>query len=452
MTGGERRMNEMEKSEGLLKNRPYVMLLTSQLVSNLGDWLYLLALLTLIGMRWNATPWQITMTTLCMLLPTLLGGPLAGLLADRVERKRLMIISDLVRMVLILGLVFVTELWQVYLLLIVKSSFDVIFSPAKNGKIKEIVPHHQLDQAVSYSAIIEQGSKIVGPALGGMLSAAFGLSSSFVINSVAFLISAIALFGVPTKSKLTLASVQAQGTGELAKEAEGSQRGGLWREVSAGLKVISGIPLIFFGLITLASALLVLQIADSQIVVLFRGIPDVSENLLGWCITASGIGTFLAVAVNRVLSKWSPLTKMSFGGMLIGLVFAGAGVLTMQGTLGTLGTGLMLSMFLLGGLGAGLTFIPFQIALQKRTPEAMTGRVFGTVSSVTSAAAVIGPLCGGYLVTMFGPESAYMLSGGLMTLLGLILMVLRKPIIERDEASLQITGLQEDKAASVAMH
>lgn len=441
--------NEMKSGEGLLKNRPYVMLLTSQLVSNLGDWLYLLALLTLIGLRWNATPWQITMTMLCMLLPTLLGGPLAGMLADRVERKRLMIIADLARMVLILGLVFVTELWQVYLLLIVKSSFDVMFSPAKNGKIKEIVPHHQLEQAVSYSAIIEQGSKIIGPALGGMLSAAFGLSSCFMINSVAFLLSAIALWGVPARKR---AAASVQEAGDSAKNLEGAEKAGFWREASAGLKIIAGIPLIFFGLLTLASALLVLQIADSQIVVLFRGIPGVSENLLGWCITSSGVGTFLAVGVNSLLRKWSPLTKMSFGGMLVGLVFAGAGLLTLQGALGTIGTGLMMTMFLLAGLGAGLTFIPFQVTLQQRTPEAMTGRVFGTVSSVTSAAAVIGPLCGGYLVTMFGPEPAYILSGGLMTVIGLALLLFRKPIIERDQAALQTAGLQEGNFTSAAMN
>lgn len=441
--------NEMKSGEGLLKNRPYVMLLTSQLVSNLGDWLYLLALLTLIGLRWNATPWQITMTMLCMLLPTLLGGPLAGMLADRVERKRLMIISDLARMVLILGLVFVTDLWQVYLLLIVKSSFDVMFSPAKNGKIKEIVPHHQLEQAVSYSAIIEQGSKIIGPALGGMLSAAFGLSSCFIINSVAFLLSAIALWGVPARKRAMADDQEVEGT---AKNLEGVEKTGFWGEVSVGLKIIAGIPLIFFGLLTLATALLVLQIADSQIVVLFRGIPGVSEKLLGWCITCSGVGTFLAVGVNSLLRKWSPLTKMSFGGMLVGLVFAGAGLLTLQGALGTIGTGLMMTLFLLAGLGAGLTFIPFQVTLQKRTPEAMTGRVFGTVSSVTSGAAVIGPILGGYLVTMFGPEPAYILSGGLMTLIGLALLVFRKPIIERDKASLQTDSLQEDNFTSAAMN
>ncbi|WP_237690711.1 MFS transporter [Paenibacillus caui] len=57
-----------------------------------------------------------------------------------------------------------------------------MFSPAKNGKIKEIVPREQLDQAVSYSAIIEQGSKIAGPALGGLLTAAFGINACFLLE------------------------------------------------------------------------------------------------------------------------------------------------------------------------------------------------------------------------------------------------------------------------------
>lgn len=439
--------NEIQSGGGLLKNRPYVMLLSAQLVANLGDWLYLLALLTLIGIRWNATPWQVTMTMLCMLLPMLLGGPLAGMLADRVERKKLMIISDVVRMLLVLGLVFVTHLWQVYLLLIVKSSFDVMFSPAKNGKIKEIVPHGQLETAVSYSAIIEQGSKIIGPALGGMLSAAFGLSACFIINSVAFLVSAIILWGVPVKKK-----APSIGESGAAEHTHSTKKEGFWKEASAGLKIIAGIPLVSFGLLTLASALLVLQIADSQTVVLFRGIPGVSEDLLGWCITCSGIGTFTAVGVNRLLRKWFALTKMSFGGMLLGIVFAAAGVLTLQGALGTVGFALMMFMFFLAGLGAGLTFIPFQVTLQQRTPEALTGRVFGTVTSVTSAASVIGPLCGGYLVTMFGPEPAYILSGSLMALLGLTLLMFRKAIMKRDQASLQAATAPEGNFTSAAMN
>ncbi|WP_068779624.1 MFS transporter [Paenibacillus sp. GM2] len=107
-------LNIAQEKKGLLHNRAYMSLMASQLISNLGDWLHLLALLMMVGLKWHATPWQITMIMLCSMLPMLVGGPLAGMLADRVERKKLMIIADAVRIFIVLGLVFVTDIWQVY--------------------------------------------------------------------------------------------------------------------------------------------------------------------------------------------------------------------------------------------------------------------------------------------------------------------------------------------------
>ena len=105
-------LNIAQEKKGLLHNRAYMSLMASQLISNLGDWLHLLALLMMVGLKWHATPWQITMIMLCSMLPMLVGGPLAGMLADRVERKKLMIIADAVRIFIVLGLVFVTDIWQ----------------------------------------------------------------------------------------------------------------------------------------------------------------------------------------------------------------------------------------------------------------------------------------------------------------------------------------------------
>ncbi|WP_410770858.1 MFS transporter [Fontibacillus sp. BL9] len=414
--------------QGLLKNRPYLALMASQLVSNLGDWLHVLALLTMVGLKWNATPWQITTAMLCMLLPMLFGGPVAGMLADRMERKKLMILSDIARIFIVLGLVFVTQIWHVYVLLIAKSIFDVLFSPAKNGKIKEVVPHEHLEKAVSYSAMIEQGTKIVGPAIGGMLAVAFGVTSCFIIDAASFLVSAVILFGVPGKRAIGAESAEGE------KES-GAAKSGFWAEIAAGMKIIAGIPMIAFGLLTLAMALLVLQLADSQTVVLFREIPGIPENLLGWCITLSGVGSLAAAGISQLLRGLSPLVKMGAGGTMLGVVFVAAGFFAQHGPFNGLGYSLMLIIFFVAGLGAGLTFIPFQVALQQRTPEALTGRVFGTVTSVTSAAAFIGPVLGGYLVTVFGPQFAFVLSGGLMALIGVLLLMFKPMILKRDKAA-----------------
>ncbi|HEY4391931.1 MAG TPA: MFS transporter [Paenibacillus sp.] len=414
-------------SKGLLHNRAYMSLMASQLISNLGDWLHLLALLMMVGLKWHATPWQITTIMLCSMLPMLVGGPLAGMLADRMERKKLMILADVVRIFIVLGLVFVTDIWQVYVLIVAKSIFDVMFSPAKNGKIKEVVPKEHLEKAVSYSAIIEQGSKIVGPALGGVLTAAFGVSICFMIDSASFLLSALLLLFVP--GKIVVAHTEA---GEISSAKPA--KSGLLHELGAGIREIIGIPLVAYSTLMLAMTLLVLQIADSQAIVLFRDIPNLPEDLLGWCIAASGGGTLLAAGLNGFISKYSfsPLLKMGVGGMLLGLVFAFTGGLAIFGTFNQIGIIVILILFVLAGLGAGMTFIPFQVMLQQRTPEALIGRVFGTVTSVTSTAALIGPVVGGYLVTTFGPQIAFIISGSLVALIGCVLLMFKSTILKRD--------------------
>lgn len=417
--------SKIPSANGLLQNRAYLALISSQLISNLGDWLQLLALLTMIGLKWQATSWQITIGMLCMLIPMLLGGSLSGMLADRMERKKLMIISDVARAFIVLGMVFVTQLWQVYLLLIAKGIFDVMFSPAKNGKLKEIVSEEHMEKAVSYSAIIEQGTKIIGPALGGMLTVAFGVSICFIIDSVSFLFSAVILLGVPGKSAVVREKFENSQTDEQKKFK-------FWNELAAGIKVISGIPLIAFGTLTLTLVLLVLQIADSQAIVLFREIPGVPQNIFGWCITLSGVGTLTAVGVSQLLRNRSPLSKIGIGGALLGVAFGLSGIIAIYGPFNFVGYASLAVIFFVAGLGAGLVFIPFQVMLQKRTPESLTGRVFGAVTSLTSTASVLGPICGGLLVTTFGPAPAFMLSGSLMAVIGLMLLMFRPVIMKRD--------------------
>lgn len=62
----------------LIGNRSFVVLITAQIISNIGDWLHILALFTLVGFKWNATPWEITIFSLCMAIPMMIGGPIVG--------------------------------------------------------------------------------------------------------------------------------------------------------------------------------------------------------------------------------------------------------------------------------------------------------------------------------------------------------------------------------------
>ncbi|WP_310550642.1 MFS transporter [Paenibacillus glufosinatiresistens] len=405
---------------GLRRNRPFLTLMAAQLVSNVGEWLYVLALLAMVGMKWQATPWEITVMSLCMAVPSLLGGPIAGVLADRMNRKRLMIGSDLVRAGLVALFLFAGTLWQVYALLIAKGLMDVLFSPAKSGKLKELVPSGQMEQAVSVSASIEQITKIAGPALGGVLVGMFGISVCYGIDAAAFLMSALLLLRLPAEFRRSREAAGAQGLASFRKD------------LSAGIAFISGMPMLMGGLLLLVTALLVLQVADSQAVTLLRTIPDMNEGVLGWCIGASGIGTLLYVLAAGKLGAGRPLLLMSAGAVTMGAVFAAAGVITGSGLNGYGLYAVLFSAFLVAGAGAGMIFIPFQTLLQQRTPETYSGRVFGTVGSLTSAAVILGPVAGGALVTAAGPLSAYLLSGSLLVLLGCGMLLLRTAIERRD--------------------
>ncbi|OKP99915.1 MFS transporter [Paenibacillus sp. P46E] len=413
----------------LTANKPFVVLITAQLVSNIGDWLHILALLTMVGLKWQASPWEITAVSLCMAVPMLLGGPFAGYLSDRMDRKAIMIGSDLVRAGIVACLVFAGSLWQVYVLLLAKGVLDVMFSPAKSGKLKELVPPEQMDQAVALSSSIEQITKIIGPAIGGLLVAAVGISACYIIDSVSYIVSAVILLGLPRSGMFK--------TDRVHEDADMPKlRHSFRKEAGAGLRLIAGMPVVLSGVVMIVAALLVLQIADSQTVTLFRGIPGVNADLLGWCVAASGFGTLLsALVVGRMGSSKRPLVFMATGTILMGSVFTSAALVTAYGQAGLWMNIMLFGSFILAGAGAGFVLIPFNSMLQCRTPEAYTGRVFGIVGSLTSAAVILGPVAGGALVTVSGPVTAFIVSGMLAALLGASLLFLRPGIEKRDKAS-----------------
>ena len=183
----------MEKP--LFRNQKGLMtLLASQTISSLGDWLHILAVLTLAAFQLHASPLDMSLLMMSFALPVIVLGPVSGLLADRFDRKTIMFLSEIGRALTVISCVYVSELWQLYVLLCLQSCFSSLFSPAKNGKLKELAPEAHIQQAVSASSIIDNSAKIFGPALGGMLIAAVSIHSVFYINAGAFLLSAVILF------------------------------------------------------------------------------------------------------------------------------------------------------------------------------------------------------------------------------------------------------------------
>ncbi|MCG3230167.1 MFS transporter [Bacillus subtilis] len=385
-------------------------LLASQTISSLGDWLHILAVLTLAAFQLDASPLDMSFLMMSFALPVIVLGPVSGLLADRFDRKMNMFLSEIGRALTVITCVYVSELWQLYVLLCLQSCFSSLFSPAKNGKLKELALEAYIQQAVSVSSMIDNSAKIFGPALGGMLIAAVSIHSVFYINAGAFFLSAVILFFLPRDAFLQKANTPQEKTSALAS-------------IKEGLQFLNRVPLLVTGLLTAYIVLFVLQISDSQAIILIRSFSGAPPELAGWCMAVSGAGMLLTAAIAGRRRITSYLLYFSAGTLLLGLATGSAPFLS--GT-GIAGITLFIFAFFIMGAAFGLVHIPFQILVQTTVPVDYSGRVFGAIQSATTLASILGMAGGGVLAEWIGVSLAFLVCGCLLIMIGLITLVGKK--------------------------
>ncbi|MBN8193323.1 MFS transporter [Bacillus sp. NTK074B] len=416
----------MENS--LRKNKPFITLMTAQAISGLGDWLSIVAIITLVGLKWEATPMQMSLIILSLALPMALLGPVTGTIADRMERKTLMVFSDLVRGVLILLLTLATNVWMVYGCLFLTGMFSSVFIPAKNGKLKELVPDENIKGAMSLSSTIDSGTKVIGPLVSGILVSLIGTYNVFYLDSATFILSAILIFFLPKAVR------------EVEVEREKRDGPSFKEEIKVGFTFIKKSSFLLYGLFLLGVSLLILQLSDSQFIVLLRQLTDVSPNLLGYLVASAGAGMLLTGIYLSKKTDYNAFVYMCAGVLGIGMGFGLMGILTHYD--------LSLSMLwvpalgLMAGASAGFVFIPFQAATQEKTPVHMTGRVFGVVNSTTTTATIIGPLAGGALATIIGIIPSFIVTGSLLIVLFFLSIAVKNKVEEEPNVTESQSGTQ----------
>ena len=394
--------------KGLLKNREYLILMMAQGISSIGDWLSMVAIITLVGLKWNASPMEVSFIILCLALPMALLGPVAGTLADRVNRKSLMMISDLVRAGLILVLTIANTIGVVYICLFTIGVFSAVFVPAKNGKLKELVAEEDLKAAMSVTSMIDSSTKIIGPLLSGIFVTAFGAQTVFYLDSLTFLASALLIMALPKTLSGSKDSTQLSPANNYSFK----------KDFILGISYMKSNKYLLVGLFFLGVSLLILQLSDSQIIVLLRELTHSSPDLFGYIVAASGIGMFLSGMFLTKKTNYPSYPLMLLGVCGIGFSFGIMAVFTHFDYHGSIIWAPFLG--LLAGFSASFVFIPFQATLQLDTPVHMTGRVFGVVNSVTTTATIIGPLLGGWIATEFGIIPTFILTASLLLVLSVI--------------------------------
>ncbi|MEK4518159.1 MFS transporter [Paenibacillus sp. FSL H8-0122] len=395
-----------KQGTSLLHNKTYMRVYTAFATASFGDWFDALAIQVLVGYRWQASPLMLALIPVALALPSILLGSVAGAAADRMNKLKLMRTCDLLTALLTLLVLFAPSMVWLLPLLALRSALSTLNMPAQQSLTRSLVREDQLLQASSLNGLVNQGSKIAGPLLGG-------LALAFLTPQWCILLNAL-LRGC---SYLLLLSIKYNRTDEADSKESEAHEGKIplltmWRE-GWGFLLRSRLLLtaMLFGL----AGALVIQVVDFQFTSLFRIFAPEREALLGWMVAATGAGAVLIILVlNKLKSEDGYGWKLGLGYVLIGGAIAALGLLQPGASI----LWVLLIGFVLG-IGNGMFMVTFNYCLQKETPPHMIGRIFGIQNTVLSAVLIVAPLLGGLLVQYAGPARIFVNIGLLQVLLGL---------------------------------
>ena len=165
----------------------------AQIVSEIGDWFYTLAIYSLL-LQLTGRASSVALALVLQVLPQTLIGPAAGVINDRVRRKRVMITADLARMVIVFAMLLVrsrSTVWLVYPLLLLETLMAAFFEPARTAVIPNIAAREDVLLANTLSSATWSVNLLIGASVGGVVAALLGRDAVFVLNALSFLVSAI---------------------------------------------------------------------------------------------------------------------------------------------------------------------------------------------------------------------------------------------------------------------
>ncbi|MCU1233720.1 MAG: major facilitator superfamily 1 [Candidatus Solibacter sp.] len=356
----------------LRRNRNFRLLWFAQLVSELGDWFYSLAvyhlLLDLTGGRAQAVAFAVVL----QVLPSALAAPTAGVINDRLPRKQIMIAADLVRFFVVLGMLAVRTpslVWLVYPLLLVETIGAAFFEPAHSAVIPNIVPADQVLAANALSSVTWSFCLAAGSSLGGLFAALLGRDAVFLLNAVSFLASAWFI------RRMQFAEPHAAGAPPLRLRELFD-----FTPILEGVRYVRSHPRLYAtvfvkgGIGFLGANNVLLPILGERVFPLkIAGLDPARASLLGMSMLlgARGAGALIGpfIAGHWAGDRHARLRS----GILIGFLFAAAGYIV----LGT-SSGLLLAIVAVVAAHAGSStnWVFSSTLLQTYTEDRFRGRVF----------------------------------------------------------------------------
>ncbi|MBA2784569.1 MAG: MFS transporter [Rubrobacteraceae bacterium] len=391
-------------NDSLLRNARFLRLWIGQGTSFVGDAVSMVALVVLV-VQITGSASAVGGALVARLLPTI-ASPLAGVLADRVDRRVVLVASDLARAVLVLGLVFARDLATIYVLIFFMGFARTVFNPTVRAAFPSVVGGGDLTRANALISGTFSLSETAGPALGGLLVATVGVDAAFVLDAVTYLVSAALLSLTP-----------------LARPQSNNEDAGFGEDLKAGFTYLAGarVPLAIVAGAFLT--VLTINITIPAEVFLATETFKVGNAGYGLLVGLWGGGMVLGSALVAVLGG-----RVSLIPLYLSSIFVSALALYATGISPTFVFALV--ALTIAGLANGIDDVTANTILQEQVPDAFLGRVFAVRFLGYGAGEALAFAVGGLVVDAVGQRSTYIYAGGATAVAGslILLFVLTAPL------------------------
>ncbi len=329
-------------------------------------------------------------------------SPFAGVLADKVDRKKILYITHFIRMGIIFCLPFINAEWQIYVLVFLLNVFNAFFTPTYRAVIPQIVGNTYLREAVGLSNATFQLLGILGPALAGIVAIWLGARQIFFIDVITFIISAFIIISLPT------AALQ-KGVSNTSEKITNT-----WADVLKGIRLLFGSNILRFALaIEFVSAIAGAMILVNTINHIKNGLI-LDDKYYGWLMAVFGIGAAITAFLLGNLDKSKTRSvSLTSGALLLGVSILFANFVSFP---------VLLVFWLLAGLGQSLADMPSETLIAENIASENQGKVFGSHFAFSHLWWAIAYPIAGYLGTTFPYKSFFY--GGIITLVLAFLAIL----------------------------
>ena len=386
-----------------LRHRNYRFFFGGQLVSLIGTWMQAVAQGWLV-LQLTGDPFWLGVVAAAQFGPVLLLGLFGGLIADGLPKRRTLVVTQAVAMVLAFVLFGLTathavQVVHIVVLAVLLGCVNAIDMPTRQAFAVEMVGREDIGNAIALNSAVFNGARVVGPAIAGLTIGATDISVAFLVNGFSFLATIGAYLSMDERS---LATPPRLGRPTSVR--------GVIGDLGEGLRYVRTTPVVLLAILVIGLVSTFGMNFSVVIPALARDVLHVGASGYGFLMSATGIGSF-SVALAIAFGRRSRPALIGLGGAALGLAEL---VLAASGAFGLS----LVAMFVvgLGGIGMAATA---NTSIQLGVPDHLRGRVMSVYTTIFAGSTPIGGLLAGTLASRYGVPAAIAVGGAASLVVGL---------------------------------